>query len=174
MIVLITGASHVGKTLLGKLMVGRYRCPFISIDHLKMGLIRSGKTSLTPKDDEALTEYLWPIIREIMKTAIENCQDLIIEGCYIPFNWRQNFDEQYLESIKFVCFAMTDKYIDEHFDDIQKYACVAEHRLDDSDCTVEKLKADNKRYIEGFRKSGETVTLIDTHYFLAVNGGLYK
>jgi hypothetical protein len=29
--------------------------------------------------DEELTEYLWPIVREIIKTAIENKQNLVIE-----------------------------------------------------------------------------------------------
>lgn len=40
-----------------------------------MGLIRSGQTDLTPEDDRALEEYLWPIVREMVKTAIENNQD---------------------------------------------------------------------------------------------------
>ncbi|MBQ2497502.1 MAG: adenylate kinase, partial [Prevotella sp.] len=94
MIILITGASHTGKTLLAQRMLERYKYPYLSIDHLKMGLIRSGNTKLTPKDDDALTEYLWPIVCEIIKTAIENRQNLIIEGCYIPFNWRQDFVEE--------------------------------------------------------------------------------
>ena len=93
MIILITGASHTGKTLLAQKMLEKYKYPYLSIDHLKMGLIRSGNTELTPEDDEALTGYLWPIIREIVKTAIENKQNLIIEGCYIPFDWRRDFDE---------------------------------------------------------------------------------
>lgn len=174
MIILITGASHTGKTLLAQRMIEKYHYPCLSIDHLKMGLIRSGNTALTPEEDSELTDYLWPIVREMIKTAIENQQNLIVEGCYIPFDWRHDFDELYLSSIRFICLTMTDDYIDSHFDDIQKYACVIEHRFDDSDCTVEKLKADNKTYIEGFRNSGETVTLIDTYYFLAVKELLYK
>lgn len=96
MIILITGASHTGKTLLAQRMLEKYKYPYFSIDHLKMGLIRSGNTSLTPEDDDALTEYLWPIVREIIKTAVENRQNLIVEGCYIPANWRKDF-EQYNE-----------------------------------------------------------------------------
>ena len=67
MIILITGASHTGKTLLAQRMLEVYKYPYLSIDHLKMGLIRSGKTGLTPKDDAALTDYLWPIVREMNK-----------------------------------------------------------------------------------------------------------
>ena len=102
MVIIITGASHVGKTLLAQKMLERYKFPYLSIDHLKMGLIRSGNTDLTPEDDDELTEYLWPIIREIIKTAIENEQNLIVEGCYIPFDWRNSFGEQYLQSIRFI------------------------------------------------------------------------
>lgn len=86
MIILITGATHTGKTLLAQRMLERFHYPYLSVDHLKMGLIRSGNTSLTVEDDEELTEYLWPIVREMIKTAIENKQNLIVEGCYIPFN----------------------------------------------------------------------------------------
>ena len=71
MIVLIAGASHTGKTLLAQRLLEAYRYPYLSIDHLKMGLIRSGQTFLTPMDDDRLTGYLWPIVREMVKTAIE-------------------------------------------------------------------------------------------------------
>ena len=164
MIILITGASHTGKTLLAQRMLERYGYPYLSIDHLKMGLIRSGQTVLTPADDNALTDYLWPIVREIMKTAIENRQDLIIEGCYVPFNWRQDLGEPYDLSVRFICLSMTDAYIDAHFDEIKRHASDIESRIDDSFCTTDLLKADNRAFLEGFQKAGEPVTLIDTDY----------
>ena len=83
MVILITGATHSGKTMLAQRMLERYGYPYLSIDHLKMGLIRSGQTDLSVEDDDALTAYLWPIVREIVKTAIENQQNLIVEGCYL-------------------------------------------------------------------------------------------
>ena len=169
MIVLITGASHTGKTLLAQRMLEEYKIPYLSIDHLKMGLIRSGQTELTPEDDEALTGYLWPIVREMVKTAIENQQNLIVEGCYIPFDWRKDFDEQYLQSIRFVCLAMTDAYIDAHFAEIKEHGSDIEVRLDDSDCTIESLKEDNHAYIEGCQKYGERVVMIDSDYQLTIN-----
>ena len=86
MIILISGATHTGKTALSQRLLERLKYPYLSIDHLKMGLIRSGNTDLTPlSSDGELTEYLWPVVREIIKTAIENGQNLIVEGCYIPF-----------------------------------------------------------------------------------------
>lgn len=164
MIILITGASHTGKTLLAQQMLEKYHYPYLSIDLLKMGLIRSGYTHLTPEDDDELTTYLWPIVREMIKTAIENDQNLIVEGCYIPFNWRQDFDEQYLPSIRFICLAMTDEYIDTHFDEIKEHASSIESRLDDTFCTPQSLKADNRAYIQGCQENGEQVVLIDTDY----------
>ena len=90
MVILIAGSSHTGKTLLAQKLLEKYKYPYLSIDHLKMGLIRSGNTELTVEDDDKLTDYLWNIVKEIIKTNIENNQNIIIEGCYIPFNWKES------------------------------------------------------------------------------------
>ena len=164
MIILITGPSHTGKTFLAQRMMEKHHYPYLSIDHLKMGLIRSGHTHLTPEDDEALTEYLWPIVREIVKTAIENRQNLIVEGCYFPADWRKDFDQQYLPSIRFVGIAMTEDYIDSHIDEIRSHASDVETRLFDKEITPESLKADNHRFINAFTRFGEQMTMIDSDY----------
>ena len=164
MIILITGASHTGKTLLAQRMLEKYKFPCLSIDHLKMGLIRSGNTHLTPEDDEELTAYLWPIVRDMIKTAIENNQNLIVEGCYVPLDWRQDFDERYLPSIRFICLAMTDDYIDSHFDEIREHASDIETRLEDSSLNKENLKIDNYSYISGCQQNGEQITLIASNF----------
>ena len=95
-IILLTGASHTGKTLLAQRMLEKYKYPYLSIDHLKIGLIRSGNTELGSEDDDALTEYLCPIVREMIKTVVENRQNLVVEGCYIPEDWRNDFDAHML------------------------------------------------------------------------------
>ena len=172
MVIILTGASHIGKTVLAQRMLEKYKYPYFSIDHLKMGLIRTGMTALTPEDDDELTDYLWPIVREIIKTAVENEQNLIVEGCYIPFDWRNSFDELYLQSIRFICLAMSDEYIDSHFADIKAHASDIEKRLDDSDCTAEQLKQDNRRIIDGFKSNGEHVTLITENYDDPIKGVL--
>ncbi len=107
MIILIMGASHTGKTVLAQKILEKYNITYLSIDHLKMGLIRSGNTQLTPEDDEELVSYLWPIVKEIIKTAIENQQNLVVEGVYIPFNWKNDFDNEYLKEIQSYCLIMT-------------------------------------------------------------------
>ena len=145
MVILITGASHTGKTLLAQRMLEKYKYPYLSIDHLKMGMIRSGKTNLTPEDDDALTDELWPIVREMIKTAIENRQ-------------------QYLDSIRFICLAFSDEYIDTHFDEIREHRSDIEARQDDGNCTIASLKDDNRRYIDGFKTAREKVFFIKTDY----------
>ncbi len=164
MIILITGASHTGKTVLSQRLLVNYHFPYLSIDHLKMGLIRSGNTSLTPDDDDELTEYLWPIVREMIKTAIENCQNMIVEGCYIPFDWRKDFKEEYASQIRFVCLGLSDAYIDAHFADITAHGSDVESRGEDSDCTAQWLKEANRATIEGFRRAGEPVTVVEDDY----------
>ena len=172
MVIIITGASHVGKTILAQRMLEEYKYPYFSIDHLKMGLIRSGITDLTPEDDDELTDYLWPIVREIIKTAIENEQNLIVEGCYIPFDWRKNFEERYLRWIRFICIAMSDEYIDTHLEEIKSHGSDIETRLDGSYCTVEQLKQDNHQVTDGYKSNGEKITLITESYEDSIRGVL--
>lgn len=164
MIILITGASHVGKTALAQKLLQKYNYPYLSIDHLKMGLIRSGNTELTPlSDNSELTSYLWPIVREMVKTAIENKQNLIVEGCYIPFGWADDFDKEYLENIRYYYLVMSENYIMKHFDDIKAYANIIESRLDD-DCTLESVLKDNAEILSLVQKHNLNYTLIDDKY----------
>lgn len=165
MIILITGASHTGKTALAQKLLEKYKYPYLSIDHLKMGLIRSGHTSLTPmSDDNLLTDYLWPIIREMIKTAAENKQNLIIEGCYIPFDWQKDFEEDYLQHIKYYCLVMSEDYIRNHFDDIKKYAGIIENRVNDEYCTLETVLRDNAEILSLCQKYDIGYTLINDKY----------
>ena len=164
MVILISGASHTGKTLLAQKILEKYRYPYLSIDHLKMGLIRSGKTELTPYDDDKLTLYLWDILREIIKTAIENDQNLTIEGCYIPFDWAESFDNEYLSHIRYICLIMSDEYIRSRFADIARYANVIENRIDESDLDAELLMRDNRTNFQKCKEYGLEYQLIDNDY----------
>jgi uridine kinase len=170
MIILISGASHTGKTALAQRLLEKYNYPYLSIDHLKMGLIRSGNTNLTPmSDDSQLTSYLWPIVREIVKTAIENNQNLIVEGCYIPFDWAKDFDKVYLDNIKYYCLIMTKQYIYNHFDDIKKYASIIENRLDDEYCTIESVINDNENMLNLAKVHNVNCILITDRYEIDID-----
>ncbi len=170
MIVLITGASHTGKTALAQRLLEKYKYPYLSMDHLKMGLIRSGHTDLTPlSDDAALTAYVWPIVREMIKTAIENKQHLIVEGCYIPFDWSKDFEKDYLCHIRAYCLVMSETYIRNHFADIKAYENVIEYRLDDEWCTPENVLKENARILELAKIHNANYVLIDDAYDIPID-----
>ena len=105
----------------------------------------------------------------MVKTAVENDQNLIVEGCYIPFGWRKDFDDDYLKNIRFICLAMTDEYIDAHYDDIKGHASDIENRLDESYLNPEWIKAENQKYIRGFEATGEKVVLIEEDYISVID-----
>ena len=164
MVILIAGASHTGKTLLAQRLLEQYHYPYLSIDHLKMGLIRSGNTELTPMDDDKLTDYLWPIVREMVKTAIENGQNLVVEGCYIPFDWQKEFAPEYLRHICYRCLILSEQYVEKHFADIQRYANAIEQRLDDSGLNKEDLLRENTQNLRLCREHGCDYILLEEKY----------
>ena len=164
MVVLIAGSTHSGKTLLAQRLLEKYKYPYLSIDHLKMGLIRSENTKLTVEDDKELIEYLWKIIKEIIKTNIENKQNIIIEGCYIPFDWKKDFGKEYLKEIKYVCLIMTEEYINSNYNNIQQYSNIIENRICDENINKEELIRENKYNLEVSKKYNNRYILIDDKY----------
>ena len=103
MVILISGTTRTGKTLMAQTLMGKHNIPYMSVDHLKMGLYRGlGDEKYNPEQKyTVLGETLWPVIKGIILTAVENDQNLIIEGCYIlphmikdlnypPMNWQDS------------------------------------------------------------------------------------
>ncbi len=164
MIVLITGTTHTGKTVLAQKLLEKYKFPYLSIDLLKMGLIRSNQTKISVTDDEKLTPYIWGIIKEIIKTAIENEQNLIVEGCYIPFDWAKEFNKEYLLKIKYFCLIMSKDYIQKHFSDILANESIVEQRLTSGDLVQGNLIKENESNLQMCKKYGLNCILIDTEY----------
>ena len=169
MVVLIAGSTHTGKTLLAQRLLEKYKYPYLSIDHLKMGLIRSNNTKLTVTDDEKLTDYLWEIVKEIIKTNIENKQNIIIEGCYIPFDWKKYFSEGYLKEIEYICLIMTEKYIKNNLQNISKYENIIENRKEKEIINFEKLIKENKYNLEMCNKYNNKYILIDNDYSVDIS-----
>ncbi|MCH5164025.1 MAG: AAA family ATPase [Clostridiales bacterium] len=163
MIVLIAGATHTGKTALSQRLLKKYNIPYLSIDHLKMGLIRSGQTSISVTDDENLTPYLWQIVKEIIKTAIENGQNLIIEGCYIPFDWQKDFTAEYLAHIRYYCLIMSKDYLQNNFSSVLSYESIIEKRPD-FDLTKEELIEENEKNLSLCKQYALNYILIDKEY----------
>ena len=163
MIYLITGASHTGKTHLAQKMLEKQHIPSLSQDHIKMGLIRSGLINVTVYEDKKLTEILWPVTKEIMKTALENNQSLIVEGCYVPATWQNDFDKVLLQEIRSVCLIFSESYINNHENDILKYGDVIEKRLEKS-IDKDELINDNKIRLNECLKHQLPFILIDQNY----------
>ncbi|MBP5159304.1 MAG: adenylate kinase [Lachnospiraceae bacterium] len=160
---LIGGSSHVGKTLVAQKIMEDTMIPYVSIDHIKMGLIRAGITDITAEEDDAMREYIWPMLAEMAKTVIENDQSLIMEGCYIPPDWRKCLDETYLEHIREVFIVMSEDYVRTHIDDIKSYGSVIEHRLyDEVDC--ERLVRCSAWFKSDAQKFGNSYVEIDKEY----------
>lgn len=164
MIIIISGATHTGKTVLAQKLLEKYHYSVLSQDLLKMGLIRSGNTELTPEDDREMTPYLWEIVSEMIKTAIENNQNLIVEGCYVPFDWKKDFEEKYLKEIRCVFLVFSENYIRNNFAEIKNHANDIEQRLDDSYISEEYLINENRFYLDGCRESGTEYIMIDEKY----------
>lgn len=164
MVILVTGSTHTGKTLFAQRLLEKYKYPYLSLDHLKMGLIRSGQTSLSPESpDSVLTDFLWPVVREIIKTCIENRQNLIVEGCYIPFGWEKDFAVDYLRDIKYICLIFSEKYIRQHFTDIVKNESVIEKRLP-TDIVADEMIKSNRYNLEQCKLRGYNYVLVEDIY----------
>lgn len=131
LIILISGNSSTGKTLMSQKLLEKYHIPYYSIDHLKMGLYRSDRNcGFTPEDSiETISEKLWPIVMGMIMTAIENNQHLIIEGCYILPRHIAEFDEEYSKNIIPVFIGFSPQYISDHFtSSIVKHRSAIERR----------------------------------------------
>ncbi|WP_077617539.1 2-phosphoglycerate kinase [Bacillus sinesaloumensis] len=131
MVILISAVSSTGKTLMAQKLLETYNIPYLSIDHLKMGLYRGNKDcGFTPLDDtEVIANKLWPVIKGMIMTAIENDQHLIIEGCYILPHYMKDFNKEYSEQIIPVFLGFSESYILENYETkIVKHRNVIESR----------------------------------------------
>ena len=164
MVLLIAGSTHTGTTLLAQRVLEERGWPYLSLDHLKMGLIRSGLTSLTPDSpDKELTALLWPVAREMIKTAIENGQNLVVEGCYIPCDFTKDFVPYYLDQLQAIWLIFSRRYIWERFDQILACGGAIERRLDPS-LDREALEWENEENLRACQQYGHPYVLIDREY----------
>src|SRR5690606_30835584 len=104
--------GSTGKTLMAQKLLEKYHIPYLSIDHLKMGLYRGNPDcGFTPMDsNELIGDKLWPILKGMIMTNIENKQHIIIEGCYILPHHLKDFDINYSEKIVPIFFGFSANY----------------------------------------------------------------
>ena len=116
MVILIAGAGCTGKTFLAQNLLEKYKMPYLSIDHLKMGIYRNDNNcGFSPESkDEIITKKLWGIVKGIIMTNIENDQNIIIEGCYFPESIG-DLGQEYLSKITFFYLIFSEEYIRNYF-----------------------------------------------------------
>lgn len=134
MVILLGGVSCTGKTVMAQRLLEKYKVPYLSIDHIKMGLIRGNKYchfSATDSDNE-ITSKLWPVIKGIIMTNIENGQHIIIEGCYLPPEQIWDFEPDYLKQIISLYIGFSKHYIEKNYTSgIIKHMSKIEQRICD-------------------------------------------
>lgn len=84
MVVIITGASCTGKTMLTKRLIDTCGVKQIAMDSIKMYLFRNDNNcGFTPTDSNRfIGGKIWSVIKKEILNAIDNGTDLIIEGAY--------------------------------------------------------------------------------------------
>lgn len=163
MIILLTGASHTGKTVIAQRLLETLHIPTLSLDHIKMGLIRSGMTDLTAKDDDLLVELIWPMAVGIIKTCLENKQHLILEGIYIPADFASYFEEEELDEICYMALVLGQNYIDKNLKTIIDHRSDMEKRQDNF-ISEGKIKRENLKFQEMVEHFNLPHILIDNTY----------
>lgn len=157
MIILISAVGSTGKTLLAQNLLAKYHIPYLSIDHLKMGLYRGDKDcGFTPFDNtEVIADKLWPIIKGIIKTNIENGQHLIIEGCYILPHYLAELESYYAQKVIPIFFGFSADYIKGNYGvKIIKYRNIIEDRKSPEERTVAELVEEHRDFKSQCLKSG--------------------
>lgn len=131
MVVLIGGSSHVGKTMIARKLVEKYGWECICLDYLKNAFQKAGIAGFENLDDVGMRHRMWPFVAEIIKSALSSGRDLILEGCYIPTEWKESFTREQLEDIRAVFILMSEAYIRTHMDEIGSFSGIVEKREND-------------------------------------------
>ena len=126
-IILIGGVSHVGKTLLAQRLLEKYKIPYTSLDHIKMGLIKGyGNCGFRASDsDDVISMKMWNLIKGIIDTCKENDQNIILEGCYLP---PDKVKQLVCDDIVAIYIGFSKEYIKGNFDKIVDFENIIEKR----------------------------------------------
>lgn len=148
MVILIGGVGYAGKTLMAQKLLEKYHYPYLSIDHLKMGLylsdIECGFTPYSSQKD--IGEKLWQILKGVITVNIENKQNLIIEGLYLLPEKIKKLEEKYSKEIISFYLGFAEKYILNSFDEkIIGNRSVIENRKYENSDIVQDYIFENKQ-----------------------------
>ncbi|MCL2217095.1 MAG: 2-phosphoglycerate kinase [Defluviitaleaceae bacterium] len=167
MVILIGGVGYAGKTLLAQRLLEKYKYPYLSIDHLKMGLYRAdiGCGFMPCDSTEHIGEKIWPILKGIIMTSIENEQNLIVEGVYLLPQKIKELELGYLKNIISFYLVFSEAYIAKFFKSkIIHNRCVIENRGYSDSNTAADYIVENNRQKERCLKHGGKYFEIDGEY----------
>ena len=128
MVILIGGSSHVGKTLVAHRLVKKLGYECLSLDSIKEAFMKTQLGSPGTRSDYQMRYWMWPFVSEIIKHAIHNGRNLIVEGCYIPAEWAESFSEIELSEIRCVFIIMSENYLRRYEDEVRVHANDIEKR----------------------------------------------
>lgn len=151
MVILIGGTGCTGKTLFASQLMRKTNIPYFPLDHLMMGLYRGlPNCGFTPMDGQlVLGEKMWPVIKGMIMTNIENEHNIILEGVQLLPQLLHDFPAAYPEHILPVFLFFSEQYIHENFErKIMKYRSAIESRGDSDELTAAKLLRDAKQLKE--------------------------
>jgi len=172
MIILIGGVGYAGKTFIAQQLLEKYKYPYLSIDHLKMGLYRADiECGFTVTDSvEQISDKLWPILKGIIMTCIENKQNLIIEGGYLFPQKINELKNDYLNEIISFYLGFSDSYIEKYFSSkIQKHRSVIQERGYECEDTIESYIMENRKQKEICEEYNAQYFEIDENYEREMN-----
>jgi len=167
MVILIGGIGCTGKTLLANRLMKETNISYFPLDHLMMGLYRGiPNCGSFPMDDQfVLGEKMWPIIKGMIMTNIENDHSIILEGFQLIPQLLLDIPAEYLENILSVFQFFSEQYILENLDaKILKFRSAVERRSDIDDITAETLIKQTKRLKEQCMKHKVTFYEIEDDY----------
>ena len=151
MVILLGGTGCTGKTMLANRLMRKTNIPYFPLDHLMMGIYRGmPDCGFTPLDDQFdLGEKMWPVIKGLIMTNIENDHSLILEGFQLLPHLVRDFPAAYLDQTLPVFLLFSEDYIRGNFDEgIMKNRSAVERRGDIDDITAEKMVIDTVRLRE--------------------------
>lgn len=145
MIILIGGTSCTGKTRLAKILMRQFAIPYFSLDILMMGIYRSNHDcGFCPDNpDHSVAEKMWPIVREMIKTDVENGRNQIYEGVQIRPDFLAELASEYSKSTRSFFITFSESYIRTGYNEIIKHRTTVETR-NDWPCLEEMLESNQK------------------------------
>ena len=105
MLYFLGGTPRSGKSTTARQFMSETGIPWFELDYLKMGIARGiPEFDLDPnRDDLVIAQQLWPVVKGVAMTYVENHENCLLEGAYLLPNNVIELKQMYGEEIR-ACF----------------------------------------------------------------------